>query len=215
MPQIVTCPDCGRKLRVPDNLLGKKVKCPGCGQKFVGEAEEEQEDSLEPAGRSCSVTSRPGDSSVRRSDEEEDDGPKSRRGRDEVEDDDYPASRRRRDRDDDVRPEPTKADVRQGWDRVRFGLNLVILAVWIGVGTAVVAVSGWLLLIMFGVMSFGSIAGSFATGGPPTQQDATQAAGAAAGTGAALLVGGCVVGGLVSLLALAQLGARLTGLGTA
>jgi hypothetical protein len=35
MPEIVACPDCGRKLRVPDDLLGRKVKCPGCGVNFV------------------------------------------------------------------------------------------------------------------------------------------------------------------------------------
>jgi hypothetical protein len=48
---------------------------------------------------------------------------------------------------------------------------------------------------------------------PPTQQGASQAAGQFAGTGAAMLVGGCLVGGLIVLLALAQLASRLTGLG--
>jgi hypothetical protein len=213
MPQIVTCPDCGRKLRVPDALLGKKVKCPGCGQKFVGEADEDQDDSLEPAGRGSNVTSRPGDSTLRQRDEEEDDAPRSSRGRDEGEDEDYPVSRRRKRDDDNRGPEPTKGDIRQGWERVRFGVNLIILAVWIGVGTVVVAVSGWMLLILFGVMSFSTIASSFPTSGPPTQQNATQAAGQAAGTGAAMIVGGCLVGGLILLLLLAQLGSRLTGLG--
>ncbi len=33
----VECPACERKLRVPEELLGKKVKCPGCGGTFVGE----------------------------------------------------------------------------------------------------------------------------------------------------------------------------------
>jgi len=36
MPEIITCPDCGRKLRVPDELVGKKVKCPDCKVKFTG-----------------------------------------------------------------------------------------------------------------------------------------------------------------------------------
>jgi predicted Zn finger-like uncharacterized protein len=38
MAEIVQCPQCDRKLRVPDDLLGKKVKCPTCGTMFVGEA---------------------------------------------------------------------------------------------------------------------------------------------------------------------------------
>lgn len=35
MPEIVNCPQCDRKLRVPDNLLGQAVKCPTCGTTFT------------------------------------------------------------------------------------------------------------------------------------------------------------------------------------
>jgi predicted Zn finger-like uncharacterized protein len=34
MSLIVACPSCNRKLRVPDELLGKKVKCPTCSSVF-------------------------------------------------------------------------------------------------------------------------------------------------------------------------------------
>src|SRR6266567_2368971 len=34
MATIVDCPSCDRKLRVPDELLGEKVKCPTCGGTF-------------------------------------------------------------------------------------------------------------------------------------------------------------------------------------
>jgi predicted Zn finger-like uncharacterized protein len=34
MPINTDCPSCNRKLRVPDELLGKKVKCPTCGTVF-------------------------------------------------------------------------------------------------------------------------------------------------------------------------------------
>ena len=34
MPVQVACPACGRQLKVPDNLIGKTVKCPGCQQPF-------------------------------------------------------------------------------------------------------------------------------------------------------------------------------------
>jgi predicted Zn finger-like uncharacterized protein len=40
MPEIVNCPQCDRKLRVPDELLGKKVKCPTCGNTFTAEVAE-------------------------------------------------------------------------------------------------------------------------------------------------------------------------------
>src|SRR5262245_44196076 len=35
MPIQVTCPACGRTLRVPDNLLGQRVKCPSCFEQFA------------------------------------------------------------------------------------------------------------------------------------------------------------------------------------
>lgn len=34
MPQSINCPSCTRLLRVPENLLGKPVKCPACGTNF-------------------------------------------------------------------------------------------------------------------------------------------------------------------------------------
>jgi predicted Zn finger-like uncharacterized protein len=35
MPVITDCPSCGRQLRVPDSLLGRNVKCTGCGTTFT------------------------------------------------------------------------------------------------------------------------------------------------------------------------------------
>jgi hypothetical protein len=37
MPTTVDCPACRRKLRVPDRLRGKQVKCPECGDTFASE----------------------------------------------------------------------------------------------------------------------------------------------------------------------------------
>ena len=39
MPEIVTCPNCTRKLRVPENLVGKAVKCPECKEAFLAQTE--------------------------------------------------------------------------------------------------------------------------------------------------------------------------------
>ena len=223
MPQNISCPDCGRKLRVPDNLLGKKVKCPGCGVKFVGEAAPEPEEELPPPR--AAVTTRPsGARRPRRSndDEGEEDLPKSRRRRDEEDEDgdDHPAPRRRgfdedKDEDEDYgsqRSDPSKGDVRQGWERVRFGVNLVITAAWISVATIGVAISGILILALFVGASLSTIVGG-AGAGPMNQQQAGQVAGQAAGTAAGGMVGGCMVIALVVLLCLAIVVTRLTGLG--
>ena len=207
MPQIVTCPDCGRKLKVPDDLLGKKVKCPGCGQKFVGEAEDDEA----PASRSTGVAPRPDDGPRARrrvAEEEDDDRPKSRRRDDEEEDDDdYPVKRR------EDNPEPTKAEIVTGWERVRFGLNLIVIGLWLLVANVVIAVLGYLILAVFIGASIGSMVGGAPTGGPMTQQQASQLGGQAAGTMTAALVGGCLLYGLLILLGLAYVVTTTTGMG--
>jgi hypothetical protein len=35
MSETLTCPDCQRKMRLPDNVMGKKVKCPSCNAVFL------------------------------------------------------------------------------------------------------------------------------------------------------------------------------------
>src|SRR5690242_6374323 len=34
MSTLLDCPSCARKLRVPDEFLGKSVRCPTCGETF-------------------------------------------------------------------------------------------------------------------------------------------------------------------------------------
>jgi len=58
MQNTIPCPSCGRQLRVPDDLLGKLVKCPACSQTFTANlsvptppAESEvQPETYRPAG---------------------------------------------------------------------------------------------------------------------------------------------------------------------
>jgi hypothetical protein len=38
MPTTVDCPACQRKLRLPEELAGKPVKCPTCGEVFQGDS---------------------------------------------------------------------------------------------------------------------------------------------------------------------------------
>ena len=39
MPIQISCLSCGRQLRVPDNLIGQMVKCPGCEKTFLASVE--------------------------------------------------------------------------------------------------------------------------------------------------------------------------------
>src|SRR5262245_16818662 len=111
MPIDVQCEDCGKKLRLRDDLAGKRIKCPGCGEALTVPAMlEEIED--EPAPRKTAVRSADARPAIKRSrdDDDEDERPAPKRRRDEDEDDeddedDRPAARRRRDGDeDDERP---------------------------------------------------------------------------------------------------------------
>lgn len=38
MPQIIQCPSCQRELQVPEDFVGRPVKCPSCGVNFVTQA---------------------------------------------------------------------------------------------------------------------------------------------------------------------------------
>lgn len=44
MPEQVQCPSCMQKLRVPDTLLGKKVKCPKCSTVFEAKTQKATEE---------------------------------------------------------------------------------------------------------------------------------------------------------------------------
>jgi len=51
---ITTCPSCSKSLKVPDDLLGRNVKCPNCGTLFVAEGGESRRESIRseaPPGR--------------------------------------------------------------------------------------------------------------------------------------------------------------------
>lgn len=41
MPESIQCPSCNRKLRLPAELLGRRVKCPSCGTGFLAAATED------------------------------------------------------------------------------------------------------------------------------------------------------------------------------
>jgi predicted Zn finger-like uncharacterized protein len=92
----VSCPECQKKLRVPEDLSGKLVKCPTCGHTFTATL------SAPPPLPEDTVPTRTSPVTRRRDDEDDEDKPRARRRRpryddeDEDEDDDYPRRSRRR-----------------------------------------------------------------------------------------------------------------------
>ncbi|HWG46710.1 MAG TPA: hypothetical protein VN688_28365 [Gemmataceae bacterium] len=151
MPQIIVCPDCDRKLRVPDDLLGKKVRCPGCSVMFkaaaVGAGGGEIEDPIkEPAPRRKAAAR----------DERVSDSPRSPRRSADSDEDDRPSSRssRRRDEDDDYETRgPSLHDQKAGWNKVRIGINLVMIGTWVWLAGLVLGGLGGLLgVVLLGGM---------------------------------------------------------------
>jgi predicted Zn finger-like uncharacterized protein len=37
MPSVISCPSCQKQLKVPDELIGRAVKCPGCKETFTAQ----------------------------------------------------------------------------------------------------------------------------------------------------------------------------------
>ena len=102
MASTFECPKCGRELKVPDELLGKKVKCPACQSVFITAAQEPA--ASPPAPRPSSegiVDSGPASRAIEELPEpavHEPPRKRTRRWEDDYEEEDYgrPRSRRRR-----------------------------------------------------------------------------------------------------------------------
>jgi len=58
MPEVITCPQCERQLRVPEELVGQRVKCPTCGTNFTATVSGRSEPSA-AVGELESAESRP------------------------------------------------------------------------------------------------------------------------------------------------------------
>jgi predicted Zn finger-like uncharacterized protein len=80
MPIIVDCPECNGRFKVRDELAGRRVKCPKCGDTVTVPDEEEPAVAAGPPRRSRPRAA---------DDDYEDDRPRRRRPRDDDDDDDY------------------------------------------------------------------------------------------------------------------------------
>jgi predicted Zn finger-like uncharacterized protein len=202
MPEIVKCPECKRTLRVPDDLLGKTVRCPSCQVTFTAQAGD-----AEPP---------PPPMPKMEIDEEEEQAVtrKPKRRDSEDDDDDRPARRRRYDDDnlpeheDDVGEDDEMEDVaeRRGrrvprgtgaeWRRVRSGIGYLLAAVYTLLGLIVVYCCGIFVVGFAAAGAAGAAAGGKGGGGN---------AGVAA-LGGIVIVAGIVLLGLLAALVLQLIG---------
>src|SRR5437660_1629754 len=87
---ILTCPTCSKQLNIPDNYMGKKVKCSACLAVITAEAPAEKPKRRDDSDRRPARTDRDPDSRVADEDDRDDSDDRPSRDRD--------RSRRRRSR---------------------------------------------------------------------------------------------------------------------
>jgi len=155
MPEQVQCPSCKQKLRVPDNLLGKKVKCPKCATIFEAKVEESKgEDDGGSYGFTQEPEPKPRSKALRRAageeieDEDDDEEPvRTRRSSSDQDEEDEEEDQ------DDEEPQPKKKKnakrVRRNRAMDRIWAPAVGLQVTAGLGIAAVVLN--LVFIIIGL----------------------------------------------------------------
>src|SRR5262249_46600977 len=93
MSIIVDCPSCNRKLRVPEDLLGTRVKCPTCGGTFDAVVSPEDVPSPSDAELASERPEELPEEKVRETPHSERPSPRDPRDEDEQEEDDRPWER--------------------------------------------------------------------------------------------------------------------------
>ena len=178
MPEITTCPDCDKKLKVPDDLLGRKVRCPGCSVLFTAQPDPVEEEA--PVGRGAQRR----DGYSARHPTRDDCGEHDDRDRPRRRDDEEDRPRRRDDYDDDRGPR--RSSPLKGWRGTRTGVFLVIISNWIYLGALGVLILGGGVLMLAGASLFAGFAGA-----PPGAASMRRTGAGMFGmaTGAFLLVG--------------------------
>jgi hypothetical protein len=172
MPEIISCPDCGRKLRVPDELVGKAVKCPDCKVKFTGGITTAPSKGKAPKSASGSAKA-PADDQRVVSSLGAKKAPRSKPDVDDNGDDnDRPKRKKRKRRADyDDDDHGSSADERRrGWKMTLLGLNLLTFATYAWLATVAIGLFGCLLVFLIGV-------GGISSADPTTIQNALMGAG--------------------------------------
>jgi hypothetical protein len=165
MPVATICPQCSRKLRVPDDLLGKKVRCPGCKLVFFARADApdvpEPEERVKSSSRRAepdepderieteprSRKSSPPRALNREEDDEGRDFEEDEGGADFQEDEgegeeELPRGRRRHEDDEDGDEDDgggRPRGRRKAWKEVASGINLIIQSIWLSIGLTFLA----------------------------------------------------------------------------
>jgi predicted Zn finger-like uncharacterized protein len=138
MPVITACPDCSRQLRVPDELRGKKVRCPSC--KVIFMAEGPADNAASGAAEAAPRRAAPRDDFIEQPPPRGLPPPRQepdydrREARDEFDADEQPRGRRLHE-DDEYGNENVRGPVgdRAAWHRVALGLVLILISIAVSI----------------------------------------------------------------------------------
>lgn len=196
MPELVRCPACSKKLRVPDRLVGRNVKCPSCGTTFTANAEMpvESPEEIEPTKPSPRR---------RRDDESISERPRHRRSED-LDDEDRPRRRSRRDSEEEDEEEyEEETRPRKRGRRRQAALDAVTTP---AIALLVVGILG----ILLGIANILVVAAGFGVD-PRQQAPPGFTAGRYVGAFVSLIWGIVVTLGAVKLKTLQSRGSAMTG----
>jgi DNA-directed RNA polymerase subunit RPC12/RpoP len=72
---VIVCPECGKQINAPENILGKKVRCKSCQAAFVARASSGKSPSNKTAKPAQSATPKPVPAASKADEEEDDQNP--------------------------------------------------------------------------------------------------------------------------------------------
>jgi hypothetical protein len=195
MPIVIICsnPGCGRKLRIQDQFLGTRMRCPHCRTAFDAPAEAPAPEEEEPppvARRRSARDEDEADKPRRRPAAEEpevqeEEAPPPRRAkrrpaRDEAETDEprrRPAAEEEEEEQVEKRPRKRRRNKRKrradsaisneyleaGWRKVALGMFLCILSMWLWISEFIILIVGVVAVVGLGAALFGSGNGGLGT----------------------------------------------------
>jgi predicted Zn finger-like uncharacterized protein len=157
MPTIVSCPECQKKHRVKDEMLGKRLKCPDCKHIFVAQADDGEEGiTAAPAPKKAGPAPKP-----RRpvpTEEEDEEEETEERQEDETDEEEEDEDEQEEDEDEEEEIIPTKwqpwtREEKVTWRTVRKGVSFV----YYGMRTSLTVVGIWvvgdIVLVLLSVTS--------------------------------------------------------------
>jgi hypothetical protein len=191
MSTIIICPnpECGRKLRVPSGGIGKRLRCPTCGKRFIPPAETPAPDEEEPpkpakrrSAKEEGIVRKPRPRPPGPEEQEEEELPpkpaKRRQAREEgivrepsprppeeEEQEEKAPRKRKRKRRRRAAEDHDALHAQAGWRNVARGFLMCIISIWMGIGEFVLGIVGVLAIGGIGAAMLASGVGAPADAG--------------------------------------------------